>query len=211
MEHTSFCTWASWVCSGNSNISGIHGSGSRYGVAGRLLWITTRPVTAAATRHHPFAYVCVRAPSVCALCPFSNATKGQKAIHQSGAAPHPQHFPYTHRRRCPSPTVLKSNSSGWIIKSLVVLIQDAHLCTSCARAVQSGALRPGAPVSKRLSCAQTACRLKLMLCVSLLCRNRCRASLCRWWNHYILLKSCKLNPLLQNTRVHFEARIWLNK
>lgn len=70
------------------------------------------PPPPAATRHHPFAYVCVRAPSVCALCPFSNATKGQKAIHQSGAAPHPQHFPYTHQRRCPSPTVLKSNSSG---------------------------------------------------------------------------------------------------
>lgn len=50
------------------------------------------------------------------------------------------------------------------MKSLVLLIQDAHLCTSCARAVQSGALRPGAPVSKRLSCAQTGCRLKLMLC-----------------------------------------------
>lgn len=167
IERTGFCTSAKRVCSGNLNISGIYGAESRYGGAGRLFWITTQPVAAAvaAARHHPFAYVCVHAPSVCALCPFSNATKGQKAIHQSGASPHPEHFPYTHRRRGPSQTTIKSNSSGRIFKSLVFLIQDAHLCMSSAHPVQSCRPRPSAAGSQRHSCAQTGCRLKLMLSV----------------------------------------------
>lgn len=164
MKHTGLCTSAWSVCSGNLNISGIYGAESRYGGVGRLLWITTQPAAAvvAATRHHPFAYVCVHAPSVCALCPFSNATKGQKAIRQSGASPPPEHFSYTHRRCCPSQTTLKSNSSGWIIKSLVFWFTPVHVqCTSCA------VRRPPAGCC-RLPASQL-CRDRLQIEINVLC------------------------------------------
>lgn len=200
-EHTGFCTSAWWERSGNLNISGIYGAGSRYGGAGWLFWIPTQPVAAVvgAARRHPFAYVCVHSPSVCALCPFSNATKGQKAIHQSGASPHPEHFPYTHWHRCPSQTTLKPNSSGRIFKSLVFLNSGRApvrvQCTSCAvrrPPVECCGLPAPQLGSDRL-------QIEINVLCFFLCRNQRRASLCRWWNHYFLLKSCKLNPLLQKS------------
>lgn len=146
----------------------------------------------------PLSFICIRVRA-CAIClcavPFFKCHQRSQSNTSKWSLPSSPTF-LLH-----APATVKSNSSA---SSHWCFCFRTHTCKCPVHNLCS-------PPSSGPVCRS----LKWMLSVSLLCRNQRRATLCGWWNHYFLLKSCKLNALLQrkkkkHTRMQFAARIWEN-